>query len=146
MVPQDEGEFGRTQSALARQLLSGRYRKKAKCSALPKQDKLAASRPRPFGGMGRKDQRAGQKRLGMFEEKRRCFPATNWRRRQWQRAFTPSKTLKQILGPGWAEDAKETLALMGDDTPSAVLSNQYARSGATSSARTLSQVTNRRCR
>ncbi len=51
------------------------------------------------------------------------FTDEELRRRQVAAGYTIEE-LEQILAP-MAEDAKETLASMGDDTPSAVLSKQY---------------------
>ncbi|MGR3541021.1 MAG: glutamate synthase large subunit [Hasllibacter sp.] len=51
------------------------------------------------------------------------FTGDDLRRRQVAAGYSVEE-LEQILAP-MAEDGKETLASMGDDTPSAVLSNQY---------------------
>ncbi|KHA50299.1 glutamate synthase large subunit [Sulfitobacter geojensis] len=51
------------------------------------------------------------------------FTGNDLRRRQVAAGYS-IEDLEQILAP-MAEDAKETLASMGDDTPSAVLSKQY---------------------
>ncbi|WP_298916560.1 glutamate synthase large subunit [uncultured Roseobacter sp.] len=51
------------------------------------------------------------------------FTGADLRRRQVAAGYTIEE-LEQILAP-MAEDAKETLASMGDDTPSAVLSGKY---------------------
>ncbi|ASP18913.1 glutamate synthase [NADPH] large chain [Antarctobacter heliothermus] len=51
------------------------------------------------------------------------FEGTELRRRQIAAGYTMEE-LEQILAP-MAEDAKESLASMGDDTPSAVLSKKY---------------------
>ncbi len=51
------------------------------------------------------------------------FAGDELRRRQVAAGYTIEE-LEQILAP-MAEDGKETLASMGDDTPSAVLSNKY---------------------
>jgi len=60
--------------------------------------------------------------LASVEEKP-LFTGNELRRRQVAAGYTIEE-LEQILAP-MAEDGKETLASMGDDTPSAVLSNQY---------------------
>ena len=60
--------------------------------------------------------------LGAVTEKP-LFEGGELRRRQVAAGYT-IEDLEQILAP-MAEDAKETLASMGDDTPSAVLSAQY---------------------
>ncbi|PRY92994.1 glutamate synthase (NADPH) large subunit [Hasllibacter halocynthiae] len=54
---------------------------------------------------------------------RALFAGDELRRRQVAAGYSVEE-LEQILAP-MAEDGKETLASMGDDTPSAVLSNQY---------------------
>ena len=60
--------------------------------------------------------------LGEVTEKP-MFEGNDLRRRQVAAGYS-IEDLEQILAP-MAEDAKETLASMGDDTPSAVLSKQY---------------------
>lgn len=60
--------------------------------------------------------------LAKVEEKP-LFTGVELRRRQIAAGYTVEE-LEQILAP-MAEDGKETLASMGDDTPSAVLSNMY---------------------
>ncbi|HAC49806.1 MAG TPA: glutamate synthase large subunit, partial [Sulfitobacter sp.] len=60
--------------------------------------------------------------LGRVTEKP-LFDGAELRRRQVAAGYTIEE-LEQILAP-MAEDGKETLASMGDDTPSAVLSGQY---------------------
>jgi len=60
--------------------------------------------------------------LGCVTEKP-LFDGAELRRRQVAAGYTIEE-LEQILAP-MAEDGKETLASMGDDTPSAVLSGQY---------------------
>ena len=60
--------------------------------------------------------------LAKVEEKP-LFTGEELRRRQIAAGYTIEE-LEQILAP-MAEDGKETLASMGDDTPSAVLSNKY---------------------
>ncbi|MEP2641008.1 glutamate synthase large subunit [Roseobacter sp.] len=56
-------------------------------------------------------------------QERPLYTGADLRRRQVAAGYTIEE-LEQILAP-MAEDAKETLASMGDDTPSAVLSGQY---------------------
>ncbi len=82
-------------------------------------DKLAASQP--FGEWVGKiveldDQLGGVTEKPMFE-------GAELRRRQIAAGYTVEE-LEQILAP-MAEDGKESLASMGDDTPSAVLSKRY---------------------
>jgi glutamate synthase (NADPH/NADH) large chain len=60
--------------------------------------------------------------LGSVTE-RAVFDGAELRTRQIAAGYTIEE-LEQILAP-MAEDGKETLASMGDDTPSAVLSTQY---------------------
>jgi glutamate synthase (NADPH/NADH) large chain len=82
-------------------------------------DEMAAARP--FGEwVGKiKDLDA---EVSQVEEKP-LFTGEELRRRQIAAGYTIEE-LEQILVP-MAEDGKETLASMGDDTPSAVLSNMY---------------------
>ncbi|MCE8539859.1 glutamate synthase large subunit [Ruegeria pomeroyi] len=82
-------------------------------------DKLAGSRP--FGDwVGKINNLEDQ--LGDVEEKP-LFSGAELRKRQIAAGYTIEE-LEQILAP-MAEDGKEALASMGDDTPAAVLSKQY---------------------
>ncbi|MGB0900965.1 glutamate synthase large subunit [Halocynthiibacter sp.] len=82
-------------------------------------DTLAGSRP--FGEwVGKINEIDGV--LAATEEKA-VFRGDDLRERQIAAGFSLEE-LEQILAP-MAEDGKEALASMGDDTPSAVLSNQY---------------------
>ncbi|MCV2890702.1 glutamate synthase large subunit [Ruegeria aquimaris] len=82
-------------------------------------DKLAGSRP--FGDwVGKINNLEDQ--LGDVEEKP-LFTGAELRKRQIAAGYTIEE-LEQILAP-MAEDGKEALASMGDDTPAAVLSKQY---------------------
>ncbi|MCE8517685.1 glutamate synthase large subunit [Ruegeria pomeroyi] len=82
-------------------------------------DKLAGSRP--FGDwVGKINNLEDQ--LGDVEEKP-LFSGEELRKRQIAAGYTIEE-LEQILAP-MAEDGKEALASMGDDTPAAVLSKQY---------------------
>ncbi|SDE32979.1 glutamate synthase large subunit [Ruegeria marina] len=82
-------------------------------------DKLAGSRP--FGDwVGKINNLEDQ--LGDVEEKP-LFAGEELRKRQIAAGYTIEE-LEQILAP-MAEDGKEALASMGDDTPAAVLSKQY---------------------
>ncbi len=82
-------------------------------------DKLAASQP--FGEWVDKINDADEALAGVTE--RPLFSGAELRQRQIAAGYTIEE-LEQILAP-MAEDGKETLASMGDDTPSAVLSKKY---------------------
>ncbi|SMR82214.1 glutamate synthase (NADPH) large subunit [Aliiroseovarius halocynthiae] len=82
-------------------------------------NKLAAAQP--FGDWVGKINDM-EENLSQIEEKP-LFTGDELRRRQVAAGYTLEE-LEQILAP-MAEDGKETLASMGDDTPSAVLSNKY---------------------
>jgi glutamate synthase (NADPH/NADH) large chain len=82
-------------------------------------DKLAAALP--FGDWVEKINDLDET-LATVEEKP-LFTGEELRRRQIAAGYTIEE-LEQILAP-MAEDGKETLASMGDDTPSAVLSKKY---------------------
>ena len=82
-------------------------------------DKLAVSRP--FGEWVGKINDLGE---GFAEvEEKPVYTGEELRRRQLAAGYTLEE-LEQILAP-MAEDGKESLASMGDDTPSAVLSTKY---------------------
>ncbi len=82
-------------------------------------DKLAANQP--FGEWVGKITEMDDVLAGVTEKP--LFEGAELRRRQVAAGYTIEE-LEQILAP-MAEDGKETLASMGDDTPSAVLSGQY---------------------
>jgi glutamate synthase (NADPH/NADH) large chain len=82
-------------------------------------DKLSAARP--FGEWVERIKDLDVE-LSKVEEKP-LFSGEELRRRQIAAGYTIEE-LEQILAP-MAEDGKETLASMGDDTPSAVLSKMY---------------------
>ncbi len=82
-------------------------------------DRLAAARP--FGEWVAKINELDAILTGQQEEP--LFTGSELRRRQVAAGYTIEE-LEQILAP-MAEDGKETLASMGDDTPSAVLSKKY---------------------
>ncbi|MCL3881509.1 glutamate synthase large subunit [Marivita sp. GX14005] len=82
-------------------------------------DKLAASRP--FGEWVGKISELDSKLAEVAEAA--DFSGADLRRRQIAAGFTIEE-LEQVLAP-MAEDGKEALASMGDDTPSAVLSRTY---------------------
>ena len=82
-------------------------------------DQMAASQP--FGAWVGKIKDVEESLSSVTEKP--MFESDELRRRQVAAGFTIEE-LEQILAP-MAEDGKETLASMGDDTPSAVLSKQY---------------------
>ncbi|MFP4328420.1 MAG: glutamate synthase central domain-containing protein, partial [Paracoccaceae bacterium] len=82
-------------------------------------DKLAASQP--FGEWVGKINDLEEALSGIAETP--LFSGDELKRRQIAAGYTIEE-LEQILAP-MAEDAKEAVASMGDDTPSAVLSKQY---------------------
>ena len=82
-------------------------------------DKLAAGQP--FGAWVSKINDANAALAAVTEQP--LFSGTELRKRQIAAGYTIEE-LEQILAP-MAEDGKETLASMGDDTPSAVLSKRY---------------------
>ncbi|MGA9433026.1 MAG: glutamate synthase large subunit [Roseobacter sp.] len=82
-------------------------------------DKLAASQP--FGEWVGKINDLDEALSGVTEQA--LFSGNELRRRQVAAGYSIEE-IEQILAP-MAEDAKEALASMGDDTPSAVLSKQY---------------------
>jgi glutamate synthase (NADPH/NADH) large chain len=82
-------------------------------------DKLAADRP--FGDWVQKITDLEEELSGLTEAA--IFEGAELRKRQIAAGFTIEE-LEQILSP-MAEDGKETVASMGDDTPAAVLSDKY---------------------
>ncbi|MXQ08422.1 glutamate synthase large subunit [Alphaproteobacteria bacterium GH1-50] len=82
-------------------------------------DALAASQP--FGEWVGKITELDDELQGLTEKP--LFEGAELRRRQIAAGYSIEE-LEQILAP-MAEDGKETLASMGDDTPSAVLSEKY---------------------
>ncbi|MFP7672211.1 glutamate synthase large subunit [Marivita sp. S0852] len=82
-------------------------------------DKLAAAQP--FGDWVGKINELDNALAAVTEQP--MFEGADLRRRQIAAGYTIEE-LEQILAP-MAEDGKETLASMGDDTPSAVLSKKY---------------------
>jgi len=82
-------------------------------------DALAASQP--FGTWVKSINDLAEETAGITEKA--VFAGEELRRRQVAAGYTVEE-LEQILAP-MAEDGKETLASMGDDTPSAVLSEKY---------------------
>ncbi|MFT6452337.1 MAG: glutamate synthase (NADPH/NADH) large chain [Halocynthiibacter sp.] len=82
-------------------------------------DRLAGAQP--FGAWVGKINDLDQELSGLTEEP--LFTGSELKKRQIAAGYSIEE-LEQILAP-MAEDGKETLASMGDDTPSAVLSNKY---------------------
>ena len=82
-------------------------------------DKMASALP--FGEWVGKINDLEEELSGLSE--RAIYSGAELRKRQIAAGYTLEE-MEQILAP-MAEDGKETLASMGDDTPSAVLSNQY---------------------
>ena len=82
-------------------------------------DKLAASQP--FGDWVQKVLSLNDRMKNVPE--RALFEGADLRRRQIAAGYTLEE-LEQVLAP-MAEDGKEMVASMGDDTPPAVLSSQY---------------------
>ncbi|MBV7394458.1 glutamate synthase large subunit [Mameliella sediminis] len=82
-------------------------------------DRLAAAQP--FGEWVEKITELDEPLAAVTEKP--LFEGAELRRRQIAAGYTIEE-LEQILAP-MAEDGKETLASMGDDTPSAVLSKKY---------------------
>ncbi|MBU2936073.1 MULTISPECIES: glutamate synthase large subunit [Pacificibacter] len=82
-------------------------------------DKLAAAQP--FGDWAGKINDLEESLSGL--EEKAIFSGVDLKQRQIAAGYSIEE-LEQILAP-MAEDGKETLASMGDDTPSAVLSEKY---------------------
>ena len=119
MVPQDEANVVRKGALGPGQLLAVDIEEGKMFGDTEIKDKLAASRP--FGEWVGKINELDEA-LSDIDEKP-LFSGNDLRRRQIAAGYTV-EDLEQILAP-MAEDGKEPLASMGDDTPSAVLSNQY---------------------
>ena len=119
MVPQDEANVIHKGALGPGQLLAVDIEEGKMFGDTEIKDKLAASRP--FGEWVGKINELDEA-LGDIDEKP-LFEGNELRRRQVAAGYT-IEDLEQILAP-MAEDGKEPLASMGDDTPSAVLSNQY---------------------
>ncbi|SFT08154.1 glutamate synthase (NADPH) large subunit [Sulfitobacter marinus] len=119
MVPQDEANVVHKGALGPGQLLAVDIEEGKMFGDTEIKDKLAASRP--FGEWVGKINELDEA-LADIDEKP-LFEGNELRRRQVAAGYT-IEDLEQILAP-MAEDGKEPLASMGDDTPSAVLSNQY---------------------
>ncbi len=119
MVPVDEANVIEKGALGPGQMLAVDMREGALFHDTELKDKLAASRP--FGEWVGKVKELDEVLAGV--EERALYTGDALRTRQIAAGFT-LEDLEQILAP-MAEDGKEVLASMGDDTPSAVLSNTY---------------------
>ncbi len=119
MVPLDEARVVRKGALGPGQLLAVDMQEGKLFGDTEIKDKLSAARP--FGDWVGKINELDEELLGVTEKP--LFEGNELRRRQIAAGYTIEE-LEQILAP-MAEDGKETLASMGDDTPSAVLSNKY---------------------
>ena len=95
----------------------------ARASCSTTEDKGQAWPPLPFGEWVGKINELDEMLAASL--RRRCSAALNCASGRSRRDIRIEE-LEQILAP-MAEDGKETLASMGDDTPSAVLSKSTAR-------------------
>ena len=119
MVPIDEGTVREKGALGPGQLLAVDMAEGKLYHDVEIKDRLAASQP--FGEwVGKINELDGA--LASVTEKP-MFEGAELRRRQISAGYTIEE-LEQILAP-MAEDGKEVLASMGDDTPSAVLSKKY---------------------
>jgi glutamate synthase (NADPH/NADH) large chain len=119
MVPLDEARVVRKGALGPGQLLAVDMAEGKLFGDTEIKDKLSAARP--FGDWVGKINELDDALAGVTEKP--LFEGNELRRRQVAAGYTIEE-LEQILAP-MAEDGKETLASMGDDTPSAVLSNKY---------------------
>ena len=119
MVPTDESSVREKGALGPGQLLAVDMAKGKLFHDTEIKDKLAASQP--FGEWVGKINELDEA-LSKITEKP-IFTGEELRKRQIAAGYTIEE-LEQILAP-MAEDGKETLASMGDDTPSAVLSKKY---------------------
>jgi glutamate synthase (NADPH/NADH) large chain len=119
MVPLDEARVVRKGALGPGQLLAVDMAEGKLYGDTEIKDRLAASRP--FGEWISNINELDEILTGQTETP--LFEGNALRRRQIAAGYTIEE-LEQILAP-MAEDGKETLASMGDDTPSAVLSTKY---------------------
>ena len=119
MVPLDEANVVRKGALGPGQMIAVDMKKGKLFTDKRIKDKLAAALP--FGEWVGKIVELDEPLAGVTEKA--MFSGNELRRRQVAAGYSIEE-LEQILAP-MAEDAKETLASMGDDTPSAVLSKQY---------------------
>ncbi|MCP3970416.1 MAG: glutamate synthase large subunit [Rhodobacteraceae bacterium] len=119
MVPTDEATVVEKGALGPGQLLAVDMKSGALFHDTEIKDKLAASQP--FGDWVGKITEMDRALAGVSE--RAMFAGAELRKRQIAAGYSIEE-LEQILAP-MAEDGKEVLASMGDDTPSAVLSGMY---------------------
>ncbi|MEP1767336.1 MAG: glutamate synthase large subunit [Sulfitobacter sp.] len=119
MVPLDEARVLHKGALGPGQLLAVDMKKGKLFGDTEIKDKLAAARP--FGEWVSKINELDGALAKVTEKP--LFEGAELRRRQIAAGYSIEE-LEQILAP-MAEDAKESLASMGDDTPSAVLSGKY---------------------
>ncbi|WP_299564428.1 glutamate synthase large subunit [uncultured Sulfitobacter sp.] len=119
MVPLDEARVVRKGALGPGQLLAVDMEDGTLYDDTEIKDRLANARP--FGEWVGKINELDDALAGVTEKP--LFEGNELRRRQIAAGYTIEE-LEQILAP-MAEDGKETLASMGDDTPSAVLSTKY---------------------
>ncbi len=119
MVPVDEGSVREKGALGPGQLIAVDMKEGKLYHDVEIKDKLAASQP--FGEWVGKINELDEE-LGKVTEEA-MFSGAELRRRQIAAGFTIEE-LEQILAP-MAEDGKEVVVSMGDDTPSAVLSKKY---------------------
>ena len=119
MVPIDEGTVREKGALGPGQLLAVDMKEGKLYHDVEIKDKLAASQP--FGEWVGKINELDEE-MGRVSEAP-MYEGAELRRRQIAAGYTIEE-LEQVLAP-MAEDGKEVLASMGDDTPSAVLSKKY---------------------
>ena len=119
MVPLNEGKVLEKGALGPGQLLAVDMKEGVLFHDTEIKNKLAAGQP--FGEWVGKIKDLDEALSGMTEKA--IFSGEDLRRRQVAAGYTIEE-LEQILAP-MAEDGKEALASMGDDTPSAVLSKKY---------------------
>ncbi|GAB5447153.1 glutamate synthase large subunit [Gymnodinialimonas sp.] len=119
MVPVDEASVVEKGALGPGQMIAVDMQEKALFHDAEIKDALAASRD--FGDWVGKITDLEAETRG--ETEKALFSGSDLRKRQVAAGYSIEE-LEQILAP-MAEDAKEALASMGDDTPSAVLSSQY---------------------
>ena len=119
MVPLDEAQVAEKGALGPGQILAVDMRDGRLYRDTEIKNQLAASQP--FGEWVGKIKELDEELTGVGE--RALFEGAELRKRQIAAGYTIEE-LEQILAP-MAEDGKEALASMGDDTPSAVLSAKY---------------------
>ncbi|WP_146346373.1 glutamate synthase large subunit [Falsiphaeobacter marinintestinus] len=119
MVPVDEASVAEKGALGPGQMIAVDMKKGRLYHDTEIKNKLASALP--FGDWVQKINDIDETLLGATEKT--LFSGEELRKRQIAAGYTIEE-LEQILAP-MAEDGKETLASMGDDTPSAVLSKKY---------------------